>query len=806
MIRFFATLLTLLLVGVAAAAGVILWGFAHYGRDLPSYAHLAAWEPPTTTHVYAGDGRLLVEYAREPRVFVPITAIPPVVKQAFIAMEDKNFYAHPGVDVVAIVRSQITNLKNLAEDRRPIGGSTITQQVARLPGLSLLNAQESTLSRKIKEWILALRIERALPKDRILEIYLNEMYLGFGSYGPAQAALNYFNKAMDELTVAEAAYIAALARAPSNYHPIRYAERAKERRDMVIAAMLEEGFVTDAQAKEAWATPFAINPRTEIEIFTADYFVEEVRRELAQRYGTESLYGGGLTVRTTLDPRLQDIAVATLRDGLEDYDRRHGWRGPIARIEGPELGWPEAWTARLSRVKAPAGLGDDRKLAVVLAVRDTHAEIGFVTGAKGSIPMRAMTWARPWREDQRVGAAPRRPADVLAVGDVVAVQPFEGEGTFGLHQVPDIEGALVALDPHTGRVLAMVGGYSFQQSQFNRVTQAWRQPGSAFKPIVYVAALENGFTPASLVLDAPFVVDQGPGLGKWKPANYSQTFYGPSTLRLGIEKSRNLMTVRLAQHIGMDKVADYAERVGVVDKMPQYLSNSLGAAETTLMRLTAAYGMVVNGGKKITPTTIDRVQDRRGRTVFQHDARTCVSCKGVSWFGQTEPTLPDMRRQVIDPISAYQMTSMLEGVVQRGTGVTINAVKKPLGGKTGTTNDEMDTWWIGFSPDLVVGVWVGFDNPKSLGASEQGASAAAPIFRDFMMEALRGKPGIPFRVSDGVRLVRVNAETGHPAVPGDRNVILEAFRPGTEPTTNTALVLDNGFIPLNTQLLAKGLY
>jgi penicillin-binding protein 1A len=333
-----------------------------------------------------------------------------------------------------------------------------------------------------------------------------------------------------------------------------------------------------------------------------------------------------------------------------------------------------------------------------------------------------------------------------------------------------------------------------------------RQPGSAFKPFVYVAALENGFTPASLVLDAPFVVDQGPGLGKWKPANYSQTFYGPSTLRLGIEKSRNLMTVRLAQHIGMDKVADYAERTGIVEKMPQYLSNSLGAAETSLMRLTAAYGMLVNGGKKIAPTLIDRVQDRRGKTIFQHDARTCASCKNVNWGGQLEPAVPDMRKQVIDPISAYQMTSMLEGVVQRGTGVTINAVKKPLAGKTGTTNDEMDTWWIGFSPDLVVGVWVGFDNPKSLGASEQGASAAAPIFRDFMAAALAGKPGIPFRVPNGVRLVRVNAETGQPALPTDRNVILEAFRPGTEPTTNTALVLDTGFVPLDTQLLAKGLY
>ena len=800
MLRLLATLFTLLCVVVIVGAGATLSVFYHYGRDLPSYAHLVAWEPMTTTRVYAGDGRLLKEYAREPRVFVPYAAIPRRLINAFVAVEDQNFFKHPGVDLVAIMRAEVTNLKNAGADRRPIGASTITQQVARMPGLSLLTA-EGTLERKIKEAILSLRIERALSKERILEIYLNETYFGFGSYGVAAASLNYFDKPLDELTIAEAAYIAALARAPANYHPIRNPERAKDRRDLAIGRMLEEGYITKAEAEAALATPFAIRPRTETEIFTADYFAEEVRRELAQRYGTDKLYGGGMSVRTTLDPRLQDIAVATLRDGLEDYDKRHGWRGAIARIDYPEL----QWTERLSRIKAPPEMGPGRQLAVVLGLREDSAEIGFVSGAKGILPMRGMAWARAWRDDQRVGPVPRRPADVLAVGDVIAVQPFEQAGTYALHQIPDIEGALVALDPHTGRVLAIVGGYSFQHSQFNRATQAMRQPGSAFKPFVYVAALENGFTPATLVLDAPFVVDQGPGLGKWKPSNYSQTFYGPSTLRLGVEKSRNLMTVRLAQHIGMDKVADYAKRVNIVDNMPEYLSMSLGAAETTLMRLTTAYAMLVNGGKKVTPSLIDRVQDRRGNTIFRHDVRPCSACKGVAWSGQAEPQVPDTRARVLDPIASYQLVSMLEGVVQRGTGKVIADLKRPLAGKTGTTNDEMDTWWIGFSPDLAVGIWVGFDAPRSLGAQEQGASAAAPIFRDFMADALRGKPGIPFRIPSGVRLVRVNAETGQPAKPGDRDVILEAFRPGTEPAANTALVLDNGFVPYETAL-TNGLY
>ena len=798
MVRFLGTLFALLFVLVLGAAGGTGFVFYHYGRDLPAYGQLADYEPPTTTRVQAGDGRLLTEYAREPRVFVPIEAVPQRVIDAFIAAEDQNFYRHPGVDPLAIVRAALTNVANWGENRRPVGASTITQQVAQL----FLIEKEATLARKIREAILSLRIERALPKDRILELYLNQIYLGYGSYGVAAAALNYFDKPLDELTVAEAAYIAGLPKAPTNYHPTRRPEAAQDRRDWVVGRMQDEGFITADQAAFARATPFRVQPPSDPETFTAAFFAEEVRRELVERYGSDKLYEGGLSVRTTLDPHLQEIGVRVLRAGLEEYDRRHGWRGPLGHLDFAGI----RWTERLAQFPVPPGLGAGRRVAVVLGLEADRAEIGFSSGERGFLPMTAMAWARPWREGERVGPAPKAPADILAVGDIVPVEPLDEPGRWGLHQIPAVEGGLVALDPHTGRVLAMVGGYSFATSEFNRVTQAMRQPGSAFKPFVYAAALEHGFTPASLVLDAPFVIDQGPGLGKWKPANYSQVFYGPSTLRLGVERSRNLMTVRLAQYIGIDIVADYAERMNVVDDLPEVLSMALGAGETTLMRLTTAYAMLVNGGRRITPTLIDRVQDRRGKTIFVHDGRPCPACADVGWAGQAAPVLPDRRERVLDEATAYQMVSILEGVIQRGTGRGVNGLGKPLAGKTGTTNDSFDAWFLGFSPDLAVGVYVGFDQPRTLGASEQGATAAAPIFRSFMDEALRGRPAVPFRIPGSVRLVRINAESGQPARPGDANVILEAFRPGTEPAAGGAtLVLDNGFISFD-DVLRRGLY
>jgi penicillin-binding protein 1A len=767
----FAGTILLALTGAGAATFVLY----EYGRGLPDYQQLAHYEPATVTRVHAGDGSLLAEYAKEKRVFVPVAAMPRHLIQAFLSAEDKTFYQHMGVDFPGIVRAALTNVLHFATDRRPVGASTITQQVTK----NFLLSNELSIERKIKEAILAFRIERAFTKDQILELYLNEIYLGLGSYGVAAAALNYFDKPLNDLTLQEMAYLAALPKAPNNYHPIRNRELATERRNWVLGRMIEDGVISESDAAAARAIPLIVRPRSDVRIVAAAYFTEEVRRELIRQYGEDGLYEGGLSVRTTLSPRLQEIAERALREGIEDYDRRHGWRGPVGRIT-TSFDWAE----RMSRVAPPPGL-ENRRLAVVLAFDEAGAEIGFAGGKRGFLPMEEMKWARRWIEDERVGSAPRHPGDVVAVGDVVTVLPDPGgqPGVYTLSQIPEIDGAITALDPHTGRVLALVGGYSFESSEFNRATQALRQPGSAFKPFVYAAALEHGFTPSSLVLDAPFVVEQGGGQGKWKPDNYTRKFYGPSTLRLGIEKSRNLMTVRLAQSIGMDTVADYAERFGVVDHLPTLLSMSLGAGETTLLRLTTGYAMFVNGGKKIAPTLIDRIQDRRGKTVFRHDSRPCPQCADVRWRGQSEPVVPDERPQVVDPSTAYQVVSMLQGVVQRGTGRQVSEVPRPLAGKTGTTNDAVDTWFIGFSPDLAVGVFVGFDSPRSLGEREQGASVAAPIFKQFMADALRTDPVVPFRVPPGVRLVRVNAESGLPASVGERNIIVEAFRPGTEPTS-----------------------
>ncbi len=777
-----------LLFAAFLGAGGVLYVFQHFGRDLPDYRQLADYEPPVMSRIHAGDGRLLAEYAVEKRVFVPIRAMPRMVVRAFLSAEDKNFYTHPGIDFSGVARAILINIKNLGRARRPVGASTITQQVAK----NFLLTNEVSWERKVKEAILAFRIERAFSKDRILELYLNEIYLGFRSYGVAAAALNYFDKSLDELTIAEAAFLAALPKAPNNYNPIKRHKAAVTRRDWVIGRMLDDGVITADEATLALASPLEVRERSKTEFVEAAFFTEEVRRELESRYGESQLYKGGLSVRTTLDPKLQKIADQALRKGLRAYDRRHGWRGALARIEVAD-GWPEKLKA-LDLSKRLSGW----RAALVLRLDEAGVDIGFADGASGRIPMAEMTWARRWLEGERRGPKVHRPADVLAPGDVVAVEAvtkgpngaaYPGK-TFALRQIPELEGALVALDPHTGRVLAMSGGYDFKTSQFNRVTQAMRQPGSAFKPFVYLAALDSGYSPATLILDAPFVIDQGPGLPKWRPANYTQKFYGPSTMRLGLEKSRNLMTVRLAQTIGMDKVSEYARRFGIVDKMPNQLAMALGAGETTLLRLTTAYAMLVNGGKRITPTLIDRIQDRHGKTVFRHDDRPCVNCRATFWTRQAVPVIPDTREPVTDEASAYQVVSMLQGVVQRGTGRRIRSVGKPLAGKTGTTNNSMDAWFIGFSPDLALGVYTGFDEPRSLGKREQGATAAAPIFRDFMVRALKDEPAIPFRIPPGIRLVRVDAGSGRPARRGDRNVILEAFKPGTAPSSGEEVLGD----------------
>ena len=803
MIRIISYIFGLAVLGALAGGAIVLYVIHEYGMDLPEHDQLARYEPPTVTRVHAGDGRLLAEYATEKRVFVPIQAIPKRVVHAFLAAEDKNFYGHRGVDTRAVLRAVLVNIRNLRKNRRPVGASTITQQVAK----NFLLTNEVSIERKVKEAILAFRIERAFEKDRILELYLNEIYLGFGSYGVAAAALNYFNKSLDELSIAEAAYLAALPKAPNNYHPIHRPDAAVARRDWVIGRMVEDGRITEADAAQARAAGLEIRSRDETEVVTAEYFAEEVRRALIRLYGEDGLYQGGLSVRTTLNPMLQEVADRVLREGLLDYDRRHGWRGPLGTLDLSGGDWKAALTERGPEI----GI-EPWQLAVVLEAGEKSAVIGLADGTNGEIPMREMTWARTWIEGQKVGKTPARASDVLSAGDLIAVEPVTEdvagaaypEGSYALRQIPDVDGGLVAIDPHTGRVLAMAGGFSYRRSEFNRVTQARRQPGSAFKPIVYLAALDSGFTPVTRVLDAPFVIDQGAGLGKWKPSNFSNKFHGPTPMRIGIEQSRNLMTVRLAQTVGMEKIIDYTRRFGIVDNMPPLLSMSLGSAETTLLRMTTAYAMLVNGGKQVTPTLIDRVQDRHGRTVFRHDARDCPGCEGENGQRSRVPALPDEREQIADPRSVYQIVSMLQGVVQRGTGRRIAEIGKPLAGKTGTTNDSFDTWFVGFSPDLAVGVFIGFDEPKTMGPKEGGSSVSAPVFKAFMTEALADRPATPFRIPPGVRLVRVNAETGRLAQLGDKKVILEAFLPDTVPSLNEDPTLDGGYAPSVGEIRGAG--
>jgi penicillin-binding protein 1A len=786
-LRFFGFLFAagtiLFVVGVAATAG-LLW---HYSKDLPDYSQLQDYEPPVMTRVHAADGSLVAEYARERRLYIPIQAVPKLVINAFLAAEDKNFYEHGGLDFTGIARAAINYLQNFGSNRHPQGASTITQQVAK----NFLLTNEVSMSRKIKEALLALKIERTYSKDKILELYLNEIYLGLGAYGIASASLTYFDKGVNELTVQEAAYLAALPKAPNNYHPFRARERALERRNWVIDQMAADGFIAAAQAESAKKRPLGVTQKaTATRTFAAEYFAEEVRRELFEKYGEKKLYEGGLSVRTSLDTKYQVLARKVLTEGLVRFDEAQGWRGPVSKLD-----ISGDWGVKLADVKALSDVSPWR-LAVVLETGDQSARIGLQPGREpggyiskerevGIVPLDGMKWAK------LKGKAPTKVGQVLEPGDVVYVSPDKVAGHFRLQQVPEVSGAMVVEDPWTGRVLAMVGGFSYDQSQFNRATQALRQPGSSFKPIVYAAALDNGYTPSSLVLDAPIEIDQGPGLGVWKPENYENDFYGPSTLRFGIEHSRNVMTVRLAQDIGMPLIAEYAKRFGVYDNLPPYLSFALGAGETTLLRMVTAYGMFDNGGRRIKPTLIDRIQDRYGHTVYRHDERECIGCDAKKWDNQPEPSLIDRRDQVLDPMTAYQITSIMEGVVLRGTAGSAGFQKevgKPVAGKTGTTNDEKDAWFIGYTPDIVVGVYMGYDKPRHLGRGATGGHLAAPIVKDFMKVALADKPAVPFRVPPGIKLIRVDLKTGQRAGPDSQKVILEAFKPGTAPPDNNAVV------------------
>jgi penicillin-binding protein 1A len=752
---------------------------------LPDYESLAKYEPPVMTRIHAHDGSLIAEYARERRIFVPINTIPKHIIAAFLSAEDRRFYEHGGLDLQGIARAvlKFVETKIQGGDRRTEGASTITQQVAK----NFLLTSDRTMDRKIKEAILAIRIERAYSKDKILELYLNEIYLGIGAYGVAAAGLAYFSKELKDLTVEEAAYLAALPKAPNNYHPFRQKARATERRNWIIGQMAENDYITEEQAAAAKEKPLTVNIRPGgAHIFAAEYFAEEVRRSLLSAYGEAKLYAGGLSVRTTLDPRLQQIGRKALIDGLVSYDRKQGWRGPVSKID-----ITGDWGVPLGAIDSPADIAPWR-LGVVISMEKAKAVVGLKPSRKqdGSltderhaveITLDEIKWAKiPAKRTE-----PKQIADILAPGDVIYVSPKDEKnlaGVWSLMQVPEISGGLIAMDPHTGRVLAVVGGFSFAMSQFDRALQAKRQPGSSFKPFVYTAALDNGYKPTSIVLDAPIEIEQGPGQDIWKPNNYEkEQSGGPTTLRVGIEKSRNQMTVRLAQDMGMPLITEYAKRFGIYDDLLPVLSMSLGAGETTLLRMATAYCMLANGGKTVRPTLIDRIQDRWGKSVWRHDARQCTDCAADHWANQTEPDVPDDRKQIVDPHSAYQMTSIMEGVIQRGTATSLKALNRPLAGKTGTTNEEKDAWFIGYTPDLVVGVFAGFDTPRPMGKGNTGGHVTAPIFGNFIKAALADQPAIPFRVPPGIKLVRINLKTGMRASPDDTTAIMEAFKPNEEP-------------------------
>jgi penicillin-binding protein 1A len=790
----FAAGTVLFLVGVAAVAGLI-W---HFSKDLPDYSQLQDYEPPVMTRVHAADGALLGEYSKERRLYLPIQAVPKLVINAFLAAEDKNFYEHGGIDFSGMARAAVLYAQNFGSNRRPQGASTITQQVAK----NFLLTNEVSFTRKIKEALLAMRIERTYSKDKILELYLNEIYLGLSAYGIAAASLVYFDKSVNELTIAEAAFLAALPKAPAALHPVRNRDRAIERRNYVIERLLENGWIKQADAEKARKEPLAVTSRTNAaHIFAGEYFAEEVRRDVFERYGEKKLYEGGLSVRTTLDPKLQVMARKTMTAGLVNFDEAQGWRGATNKID-----ISGDWGVKLAEVKSLSDISPWR-LAVVLETSDQSARIGFQPGRElggavskerrtGLITLEGMRWAKPTAGVAR-GRTPTSVAQVLSPGDVIYADPLVGrdgtliEGQFRLRQLPEVSGAMVVMDPWTGRVLAMVGGFSFDQSQFNRATQAYRQPGSSFKPLVYSSALDNGYTPSTVVVDAPIEIDQGQGAGVWRPENYSTgKYYGPTTLRNALRLSLNTVTVRLAQDIGMPLIGEYAKRFGVYDELPNYLSYALGAGETTVMRMVTAYSMFANGGRRVKATLIDRIQDRYGHTIFKHDARECRGCDAAGgWKNQPEPQLVDRREQVLDSMTAYQITSMMEGVVQGGTATVVREVGKPIAGKTGTTNDAKDAWFIGFSPDIVVGIYLGYDKPRNLGHKATGGALAAPIAKDFLKLALADKPAIPFRVPAGIKLIRVDSKSGMRAGPGDSGkTILEAFKPGTAPPDNYAVI------------------
>jgi penicillin-binding protein 1A len=800
--------LTLGLLFAALTVGAV---FHMYSRDLPSHESLAQYTPPTISRIYSGEGRLMDEFARERRIYAPIEEIPELVRHAFISAEDKNFYQHHGYDARGIAAAAWEALRSRGQNLR--GASTITQQVMK----NFLLGGERTGERKIKEIILATRFEEVLDKDKILEIYLNEIDLGQRSFGVAAAAQSYFNKTLADLSPGEAAYLAALPKSPGKgLHPVRDYDRAVERRNYVLREMWQNGYIDEATYETEKALPLLTVQNGDYPSFREalpprDYFTEEIARQLSTSFGEEEFYNGGLTIRATVDEDLQRAAAAALRAGLEKYDRGQGvWRGTGATLPPEVLGREADWRAALAGVKVPRDVPGWFP-AVVLEVGESAARIGIEAVAEDEdghfIPAEDVTWARKRNADGTLGRKARVAGDLVAVGDVVLVRAVTNDdGTFArwsLRQVPEVQGAFVAMDVHSGRVLAMQGGFSYQDSVFNRATQAKRQPGSSFKPFVYAAALDSGFAPNTIVIDAPITVDTPQGL--WTPKNASNKFYGPTTVRTGLEQSRNLMTVRIAEEIGMETVAAYAERFGVYERMSPFLANALGAEETTLYQMVAAYAMFANGGERVEPTLVDRVQDRQGRTVYRHDQRVCADCQLASLAPGALPVVVSKRERVMDAITAYQLTSMMEGVVQRGTARGIN-LPVPIAGKTGTTNDAKDVWFIGFSSNIAAGCYIGYDQPRSLGGVS-GGGFCGPVFEDFMRVAVEKYGGTRFAVPPGGYFRKVDRFTGAvlPDSATGENVVAEYFREGEDPLAGLGVLVDGGFaMGENLPLFAYG--
>ena len=729
----------------------ILWT---YSNDLPDYKFLNNYKPPVSSKVYSGNGDLVADFSQEKRVFVPFNSIPKKVINSFLSAEDKNFFKHPGVDAKGVIRAVINNISNILSSKRLEGASTITQQVAK----NFLLTNEVSLNRKIKEAILAFRIERALSKERILELYLNQIYLGSGAYGVAAASLEYFDKSIKDLNYSEAALLAALPKAPSRYNPYRDPEIAKFRRNLVLKNLLDNNYLTSEWYEKLTKEEIILKKNKKIYLEDAQYFIEDVRKSVIETLSYDKVYKQGFNINTPIDLNLQTIATKSLRDGLIAYDKRKGWRGPLTnKIYNSE------WKKDLEKYKLENSI--NWKLAIVKKINKFSAEIETEDNIEGVIEYQSISWTK--KEFNKL----------LKPGDIIYVKNLK-ENIFNLQQLPKVNGGIVVMDPFTGRVLALSGGFSFKQSEFNRATQAKRQPGSAFKPFVYALALENNFTPTSLVLDAPLVLDQGDDLKMWKPENYGKKFYGPSTLRVGLEKSRNLMTVRIAQNLGVEKIVDFSKALKIYDNPEELLSISLGSAETTLLKLTSAYSVFVNGGKLVEPILIDRIQDSEGNTIFNNDKRKCINCDQISYLTNDYPEIKNNYTQIFSPETAFQMTSILEGVVQRGTAKKLKDLNLNIAGKTGTTNNNTDTWFIGFTSNLLVGVYVGSDNPTPLGKYETGSKTALPIFKSFISDSVNKYDARPFKAVKGIIMMVVDPLTGQKAKFTSKNTIIEAFKKG----------------------------